>query len=313
MPEEPQEEEVTAFSDEKDLLEAARLHVSQMPTPAVKNDWQAPIRAYWRDYLQEAVVYSDQRHHLFEAVELGILPRGLVEQATQDDPACQETYEGFRQQAGHLSAALERGAATPPEEPVPAYTDLERLYTFVGAAFQGRVPTARLEEWLDRDEWVDLGIAQSEDVPPWMLAELSCSRHTSVRRMARRHPALTAEMHAVSRDHRLNEILETSQQLPLRRDNQAQWRALSAAGKLLRFAALCTAPPAIGRPRWHLFSQSVVWQERLAAAIAVSTHPRFGVLLRLLANDGNFLVRAAAQARLRSETFTWEDIPASPP
>ena len=85
---------------------------------------------------------------------------------------------------------------------------------------------------------------------------------------------------------------------------------------LLRFAALLQLPDPIGRPLWNSFARSWQWQERLAAAAAIRDRPsgkpprpRHLALLRQLAADGNAMVRAAAEGRLRGEAFSWDKMP----
>jgi hypothetical protein len=80
-------------------------------------------------------------------------------------------------------------------------------------------------------------------------------------------------------------------------------RRLSGAS-LLRFVQL-TGPKCPADVKKKV-AGSLHWQERLGAACGLDPrHPRSADALRTLADDGNRLVRAAARARLRGETFAW--------
>lgn len=82
--------------------------------------------------------------------------------------------------------------------------------------------------------------------------------------------------------------------------------------ELLIFLAFQQVPEAVRRPLWGTFARSPLWQDRLSVAVSIGPRPngepprpRHLALLRLLAEDGNRLVRAAARGRLRGETFSW--------
>jgi len=290
------------------LQEAVSLHVSRYPSTGddATEDWQFGIRRYWR-HVTNRLDKTSPADALFEAAELGWLPASLL--TGLDDPVVHTTYAGLMESARpHQARQMEEGAADPPLD-TPGVRNA-RVFQFVGAAFHARMPPRRLREWVGHLETLDCAIAQSRYATPELLLQLAGSPYTTVRRAALRHRAIPPEGLEIAQRCALGQAL--SLRGPGRYSARSSF-GISPGHLLLRFAASFAATGPQGRSLWHQFARSSFWQERLTAAVVIRQRlngqpmrRRHQALLRLLAEDGNSLVRASARGRLRGENFTWE-------
>lgn len=287
----------------EDLAEAARLHVTQQAEEIPDQEWAEHVRRYWQEYARPACWVDRQRHELYELAELTAVP---VEWASDGNaPLEVNDYADFLRRAGaEYAPQMEQAYQKPPERRFPsdgAHID-RTLYTFVAAAFSPWALPDYLETWSEQHPDLALAAAQNPNASPALLEKLARHQDPGVRRAALRHPALPPGARETCRRLLFRRVL--------RLDGFHQEWLLQAAYLLVRFVAMQEAPDTLRRPAWHRYARSPLWQDRLAVAVSIGPRPngqpprpRHLVLLRHLSNDGNILVRAAARARLRGETF----------
>lgn len=289
-----------------DVAEAARLHVTQHSGEIPDDEWVERVRGYWQEY-GKAVTREEnrQRHELYELTELaGVPPEWTV---YEDGSLEGEDFAGFLRRAeaefgADLVKDMERFRQTPPQWAFSYDTAGRRIYLFVAGAFSPSAQPKQLEEWSGHHPWFALAAAQNPNATPTLLDRLFRSADPAVRRAALRHPAAPPGARETARRLLFRRVLRTY-------EDDGEW--IPQAPYLLgRFAAMLEAPDTMRRPLWHRFAHSPLWQDRLAVAVSIGPRPngqppraRHQVLLRYLTNDGNILVRAAARARLRGESF----------
>lgn len=304
------------------FAEAARLHVS-LAGEADDDAWAGEVFAYWRTYLESVAENDlDARHAVRELVERGLVPAASVAVVEMARPDPWQSGDGYparlRGADPSLLRVFEQARTTPQPRP-PAdfknarlgwlrslFAQQERRFAVWGTVLNPALAPDAMQQFAA--SWgpdTVVALAGNPAVPPDLLRQLAKHPNAAVRRAALRHArSVTPELRDECRRWLCKNALAETSSLSLRNAPPAP---------LARFAALLGAPETLRRPLLRSFGASPMWQNRLAAALAVGSRPngrppkpKHVALLRLLARDGNRLVRAAARSRLANfAPFSW--------
>ena len=288
------------------LAVAARFHIA-LAGETPETSWAEEIRIYWRAQMIE-VRKLKAGQETWELADLGLIPAALAAFVFPEDPYSENDFDAVRLQAEREDQkAFEQGMSRPMDGKIKdGHHDfsVKGLMRFLGAAFSPRVSAPRLAELTQHQEpLVAAAVARHPLASSELLKTLIRHHNPAVRRAAARHPALPEAEALAYFNRRCKEAL---------RNGYNYYHATPTLDAIARFSALRYAADKIRRPFWPVFTDSPDWQDRLAAAVAMTPHPdglplrpKHDNLLQRLTYDGNRLVRAAARARLRGEEFAF--------
>jgi hypothetical protein len=292
------------------LRDAARHHVAYRD-PIPDDAWGRELFRFLAGCV-EAVDHSDQKYELAELVDLGGVPEWLTREKRLDPPPAPLTFGGYVASLTndrHKEAVL-RGRVSPPARIAGTTQERElQMYARIGATFAPKLPVD-LTAWMTTHEEIARVVARNPETPADILRWLVKNGDVQVRRALLANPSATDEIRvAVGQTVYTRALYESRECLNVRAGRGYHWRrAFPWAFK--RVIALQHAPEFVRRPLFRPYTQSPLWEDRLAAAFAINDRPsgkpmrpKHRVLLEMLARDGHTLVRAVASGRLRGEKF----------
>lgn len=295
------------------LSDTARLHIKYRP-PIPDSVWANEVRAFYAKQIShsEGGKFAAE---VIELAELGVISQAIVARYSAHSLPRLEDYKTFhkRLERHNPTAAqkLEKGYHSPPKNGKPSIQDDDRIYEYVGAAFNPQLTPATLLSWCGYALF-DEAVARNPTASGTVLLQLAQSPHVHIRRMALRNPACPPEAKEVCRQAILAQILNKSMWEFLKQTSPSWVSAMP--WRFGRSIAMIYASEQVRAPFLNWFANSLFWEDRLAVAIALPWHPgnrlakpRYHSLLKQLARDGICLVRAAAQGRLRGETVSLEE------
>lgn len=293
------------------LTETARQHI-QYRQPILDREWSDAVRQFlWQEL--HAVAEEDQKRIVAELAEIGVIPAAMAATVEISELPAPEDYEKFRGKLSPIQAqTLEQGYFRPPLHGMPSIATGDSLFAYIGATFNPSFPSALLLEW-HRHPDIAAAIARNPTAPPDVLLRLAKNSDIQIRRMTLHNPSCPIEARLICCKFVLSQLLNQSADSYLHRQH-ISWH-YPKPWSFGRFFALWKAPEVLRRPFFNRFATSPMWEDRLAAVIAIDHRPngqpmkpKHRVLLEQLSNDGICLVRAAARARLRGETFSLEEM-----
>lgn len=292
------------------LTQSARWHI-QYRQPIPDTEWTSAVRQFLWDSLR-AITDKDQRQAVVELAELGAIPQSMAaimgEWPTPEPEDFDDLCNGLEPEQAEQ---VRQGRAHIPEEMFDFYNE-DSWYPYLGALFNPDLPQAWLIRWLANIYNFKEALARNTDAPASVLIPLSHDGEIIVRRTTLHNSACPSAAVSVCRRSVFRRILHESWEYFFQHANSS-WRYLLpwAFGRIV---VMLSAPQAMRRPLFVKYARSPLWEDRLASALAIDDRPngqpmkpRHRILLEQLANDGNCLVRATAQGRLRGETFSLEE------
>lgn len=297
---------------------------------AVKNDYlrsaagqHVAVReeipaAQWREEVSKGIqefverdTNDEGRRLLAELAELDLLPTTRIAAFPAEEVKGSQTFEELLAQLDpQKQQALLAGRAEVPKEHFDYDDNPTLLYARVGACFNLEAPVDLLARWVGLHEEAADAVARNPNVGVLLLKSFSTHYETQIRRTALRNPAMTPEIRAAFQRLNLSRALHATSDCFVPRYRKRYHYTPPFPSAIHRLIGMLRAPEPMRRPLFRPYSESPLWEDRLAAALAIGPRPhgqrirpRHLVLLERLAADGHVLVRAAAQARLRGESF----------
>lgn len=291
------------------LRDTAQQHIA-FRDPLPSDSWEQEVRRY----LQYDILRTEDRirlRELAELVELGGLPRSMVPHLEKGDGP--ETFEQLIAQVGDIDKqqAILQGRRDPYIAVFqPGSIDKMLVYKRIGATFHPDVGEEILA-WAGQHLDVATAIARNPAMKPNFLTSLAKHTDVIVRRALLRNPASHPDAVSACQQTVYARALHESNQCLKQRSSRGYYGQRPFPWMFKRIIAMLSAPEVVRRPLFRTYAQSPLWEDRLAAALAIGPRPngqperpKHHILLERLAADGHVMVRATAQARLRGETFT---------